>query len=307
MRRSWLGLKGLLIVSLLASLLSGCGAASAGTSAGADYPLESVAGEGDSWSRVYRAAGKSVPEVADEMAAAEKPQEISERQTERMFLVYPDRWVHLQQYKEKPEDTLIEISSRNFVQQNYDPSFIQTYFAAVVVSELIDEVFDAVEKSKYGKYRGYASKDTYKPIGSYRKPTTQEIQSVPPPVTKQGTGSIVRRSDSGKVGSAPSASGSSAGSGAAGSQSSASVSSAKSADTGKKPSVGDGGSVTKKETPKSSASGSSGSIIRNNSSSSKVQSNGSSGSAKKSITSPPRNNSPPKTTVGSRGSISRRK
>ncbi|WP_106767715.1 DUF4247 domain-containing protein [Paenibacillus faecalis] len=184
-RRSFLSLKIILVISLFASLLSGCGAPS---EVQASYPLESVNGEGNATSYVYRAAGKSVPVVAAELSEENTPDEMSPESTERMFLVYGNEYYHLQQDPEKPEDTLIEISSKEYVQRNYDSSFLQGYLTAVLISDL----FDSLGRSG-GGYRGYTSKDVYKPKeGNYRKPTDKD-KKVAPPLTVDRSGKISRR------------------------------------------------------------------------------------------------------------------
>lgn len=191
-RRSLLSIKIILVLSLFVSLLSGCGAPPEVKSS---YPLESVNGDGNATSYVYRAAGKSVPVVAAELSEENKPDEMSPESTERMFLVYGNEYYHLQQDPAKPEDTLIEIDSKEYVQRNYDSNFLQGYLTAV----LINDLFDSLGRSG-GGYRGYTSKDVYKPReGNYRKPTTSD-KKVAPPLTVDRSGKISRRGQ-GTVGS----------------------------------------------------------------------------------------------------------
>ncbi|MCM3495000.1 MULTISPECIES: DUF4247 domain-containing protein [Paenibacillus] len=180
--RSFLTIKVLLVVSLFVSLLSGCGAPNVTET----YPLESVNRDGNATSYVYRAADKSVPEVADELMSAGTPDQSSPVDNERMFLVYGDEYYHLQQDPQKPEDTLIEIDSKEYVQRNYDSSFLQGYLTAVLIGNLFD-TFGG------GSYRGYTSKDVYKPReGNYRKPTSQDKKAAPP-LTVDRSGKITRR------------------------------------------------------------------------------------------------------------------
>ncbi|CAJ1002012.1 hypothetical protein BSPP4475_06790 [Brevibacillus aydinogluensis] len=156
----------LLVPALLLLSLAGCGKPSAGL----DYPLESVISKDDGqYSRVYRAENKTVPEVARELAEQREPDEISKEDEKHMFLIYPDEWYHLQQDQEKPSDTLIEVDSKEFVRQNYDPSFLEGF----IIASLLDDLFDA-HKHATGSYRGYTTRDIYKPGGTYRVPTQQE-------------------------------------------------------------------------------------------------------------------------------------
>ncbi|MDO7904876.1 DUF4247 domain-containing protein [Paenibacillus sp. JX-17] len=183
-------IKLILVASLFISVLSGCGSPDVKDT----YPLESVSGSGSSTSYVYRAANKTVPEVAAELSAERTPEQISKEDPDRMFLVYSDKWYHLQKDTAKPEDTLIEVDTKQYVQQNYSSSFLQGYLTATI----LNSIFDSLRGS--GSYRGYNSRDIYKPSqGQYRAPTTSEKKAIPPLTVDRG-GSITRRggkSDSG--------------------------------------------------------------------------------------------------------------
>lgn len=181
-------LKWLIAVTLLVGLLAGCGSPDLGR----QYPLESVSGEGSSTSYVYRAAGETVPEVAARLAGEHTPKQISPQSDERMFLVYSDKWYHLQRDTAKPQDTLIEVSSTQYVRSNYSPSFLEAYLTAALIGEL----FDAA--GRHGKYRGYTGRDVYKPAtGSFRKPSEQDVRKAPP-LTAPGKGYITKRGGSAK-------------------------------------------------------------------------------------------------------------
>lgn len=178
-------IKVILIGTLLALTLTGCADEAAENS----YPLESITQNGQQQSKVYRAENKTVPQVAEELRQQEEPKEISKTDTERMFLVYPDKWYHLQKDPKKPEDTLIEISNNEFVRQNYNPSFLEGY----ILASVLDKLFDS-HKRYDGQYRGYTERDIYKPKTTYHTPTAQEKKATPP-ITTQGSGSIIKRSD----------------------------------------------------------------------------------------------------------------
>jgi hypothetical protein len=173
----------LVVLSLMVSLLSGCGSGNLTES----YPLESVNKDGNATSYVYKAEGKTVPEVAVELTEKSKPDQISAEDTERMFLVYSNEWYHIQKDPENSENTLIEVDSKEYVQKNYDSSFLQGYITASIIGNL----FDSIGRS--GTYRGYSSKDVYKPNqGSYRQPTASDKKIVPP-LTVEKKGLITRR------------------------------------------------------------------------------------------------------------------
>ncbi|MFC5652205.1 DUF4247 domain-containing protein [Paenibacillus solisilvae] len=175
-----------LIVSLIVPLLAACSITS---TIEEQFPLESVNGSGSQTSYVYRAAGLTVAETAKALVDKSKPQQQSEVKDGQQFLIYTDKVVHLQQDEKKPEDTLIEVDSKDYVRSNYSASFLQGYLAATLLGDLFGN-------GRYGggSYRGYADRDTYKPKGgTYHAPTAQEKQAVPP-MTVDRQGSIFKRS-----------------------------------------------------------------------------------------------------------------
>lgn len=198
-RASWL-LKIAIMLALLTSLLSGCG----NSKVDVNYPLESVSRDGDSTSYVYRAAGQTVPVVAEQLSDQRTPQEMSVQDPERMFLVYDNELIQVQQDPEKKEDTLIEVDSDKYVARNYDSSFLQGYLTASIISNL----FNSFGGYHYGgSYRGYTTYNIYKPTIQYKKPTAQDIKQAPPltvnksgSIFKRGTSSSPKRSkDSGSI------------------------------------------------------------------------------------------------------------
>jgi len=195
MKSKWSALlKKVLVLSLILPLLAACGITSTIED---NYPLESVNGSGAQTSYVYRAEGLSVPEVAKALTDENKPQQVSDEKTDHMFLVYSNKIIHLQQDGTKPEDTLIEVDSKEYVRSNYSSSFLQGY----IMASLLGDLFGG---SRGGSYRGYTDKDTYKPkTGSYHAPTVSEKKAIPP-MTVDRKGSIFKRAKdavSGKAGS----------------------------------------------------------------------------------------------------------
>lgn len=195
-KKWWLqGIKYLLLISFIVPLLTACNMSDTVKD---EYPLESVNGSGNETSYVYRAVGQTVPEVATQLIEKKKPDEQSEQSTERMFLVYSNEIIHVQQDTKIPEDTLVEVSSKEYVRQNYNMSFLQGYLLASLIGDLFDN-------GRYGNggYRGYSSKDVYKPKQTYKAPTAQDVKKAPP-MTVDRSGTIFKRSknaDSTAVGS----------------------------------------------------------------------------------------------------------
>ncbi|WP_411342520.1 DUF4247 domain-containing protein [Paenibacillus sp. WLX1005] len=188
-QRSSFTIKLILIVSLVASLLSGCGFGSSKI----NYPLESVSRNGNSTSYVYRAANQTVPVVAEQLSDQRTPENMSVQDPERMFLVYNDELIQVQRDPAKTEDTLIEVDSTEYVRQNYNSSFLQGYLTA----SLLQQLFGGSSYGGYGgygggTYRGYTSQNTYPPKTQYTKPSAQDMKQAPP-LTVDKSGSIFKR------------------------------------------------------------------------------------------------------------------
>ena len=177
------GLKYLLLFSFIIPLLTACGITE---TVKEQYPLESVNGSGNETSYVYRAVNQTVPEVALELSEERKPEQQSAESAERMFLVYSKEIIHLEQAPDNKADTLVEVDSKEYVRKNYSSSFLQGYLVASVIGNLFDN-------RSTGSYRGYSSKDNYKPQSTYRAPTVDD-KKIAPPMTVNRTGSIFKRS-----------------------------------------------------------------------------------------------------------------
>lgn len=180
-------IKSVLVVALMASVLTGCGSPNVSDT----YPLESVNKSGSETSYIYRAEGKTVPVVAAELTDQQKPEQISKEDPDHMFLVYSDKWIHVMKDEKKPEDSLIEVDSKEYVQRNYNPSFLEAY----LIGSLVSDLFDSFGGKKYGNYRGYTSYEKYKPNTQYHKPSTSEKKAIPP-MTVERKGSIFKRGSS---------------------------------------------------------------------------------------------------------------
>ncbi|MDI3257600.1 MAG: DUF4247 domain-containing protein [Kyrpidia sp.] len=192
-RRSWKN-RSLRLFALLALafsvLLAGCGIDSYVSK---NYQFQSAADQGQTLQKVYRAENKSVPEVARELEAQEKPDDVSKESTQEMFLAYPDRLVHLQQDPARPQDTVIEIDDRQFVKDNYDPSFLEGFLLA----STLDRIFGGgwhFGGGHYGHYRGYERNPDYTPNPPTGPPAAKKT-SLEIPKTVAGSGTFTRRSD----------------------------------------------------------------------------------------------------------------
>ncbi|WP_176557812.1 DUF4247 domain-containing protein [Sporolactobacillus terrae] len=185
-------IKIVLAVVLGASLLTGCATSRSGQPAvNGGYPLTSVSKNGNQESYIYQANKQSVPEVAKKLSDQKKPDQISKSNNQQMFLVYSGELYDIQRDKKNPANTLIEVSNKEFVRNNYSSSFLKGYLSAV----LLDRLYQLGSNS-LGNYRGYTGGKTVQPSAKYQLPTVSEKKTVPP-ITKQTTGSIIKRSRSG--------------------------------------------------------------------------------------------------------------
>lgn len=258
---------------LVVALMSGC--ANAANYVKDTYPLVSADGKGKTTAKVYEAEGKTVPEVAGELAAQEKPQETSKEDPDQMFLIYDNRIVNLQKNPENAANTLIEIDSIEYAKSHYDSSFLEGYLTATLVQSIFGgDWWDKSYKKYSNPYKGYSTAVPSKSASPGSSSSTDEKK----PTTTDRTGSFSSK------GTTPS-SGSSSGSASSGSSS------------------GKSSTSTGSSSSSSSSSGSSGS-----SKSSGSWSTSSSGSVRKNDGSTPstKSSSKPKTSSRS-GSFSSKK
>jgi len=186
---------------LIVALIAGCSNAS--NYVKDNYSLIDVEGAGKSVAKIYLAEGKTVPEVAEELARAEKPQEISRKSDEQMFLVYDNRIINVHKDPENAANTLIEIDSIEYARTHYDSSFLQGYLTGALLQSLFgSDWWD--HSGKYGKqtptYKGYGSSG----IPTDTKATLPNSVDDNKPSTSARTGSFNSKgseSSTGKIGS----------------------------------------------------------------------------------------------------------
>ncbi|PWK13768.1 DUF4247 domain-containing protein [Tumebacillus permanentifrigoris] len=172
----------------------GCGMENSANFIKQKYSLEDVQGSGDTQQKVYRAKGESVPDVANQIAAEQKPDEISAQSNERMFLVYRDYLIHVQQDPEQASDTLIEVDTKQFVRQNYDPSFLNGFLAASLLSNIFGSGWHNYPTRGYN---GYGQNPYYRSGGGgYSTPPRVNPGTTPArqvPKSRGGKGRVIRR------------------------------------------------------------------------------------------------------------------
>ncbi|MCP3025442.1 DUF4247 domain-containing protein [Halobacillus sp. A5] len=88
-------------------------------------------------SEIFMTKELTMPEVAEEIEGKIEPEEVSEREDGKQVLVYPDEFVILQESDEEPGLILIELSSDEFVRNNYSPSFFQGLLAYTLLNRML--------------------------------------------------------------------------------------------------------------------------------------------------------------------------
>ena len=180
-------------------LLSGCGQTVAEYIA-ANYSLIDAQGNTSSgMQKVYRAKGMSISQVTDKISSKQAPKEKSEVIDDKAVLVYSDNIITVKKDDNNDQDSLVYVSSYQFVQNNTDSGFWKGYLTATI----LDKVF--------GSFGNRAPPQTYTGNSKYRAPwdyhgssTDTGIKkpdsSINKPSTSTGFGSVIRKSPSSSTG-----------------------------------------------------------------------------------------------------------
>ncbi|UOQ94129.1 DUF4247 domain-containing protein [Halobacillus shinanisalinarum] len=89
-------------------------------------------------SKIYMTQELTLPKVAELLETNRAPEEVSQRNDGKQVLVYPDDFVILQESDAEPGLVLIELSSDEFVRNNYSPSFFQGLLAYSLLNRMLD-------------------------------------------------------------------------------------------------------------------------------------------------------------------------
>ncbi|MDD9265690.1 DUF4247 domain-containing protein [Paenibacillus sp. GCM10023248] len=172
---------------LIIALLTGCGADTVRYIKD-EYPLVSVEGKGTNMSKVYVAEGKTVPAVANELAAQETPQEKSKESNDQMFLVYNDKVINIQKDPNESQNTLIQVDSIEYARTHYDSSFLQGFVTAALLQNLFGGSWYNSKKSY--DYRGYTRTPTYSAGSGKAATPTTDVSKDKKPTTSDRTGTF---------------------------------------------------------------------------------------------------------------------
>ena len=102
------------------------------------FPLLDTVQTEQGISKIYMTKELTLPEVADELSDNIQPEEISERQSDKQVLVYPDNFVIIQESNSEPGLVTIELASDQFVKNNYSPDFFDGLLAFYILNRVLD-------------------------------------------------------------------------------------------------------------------------------------------------------------------------
>ncbi|MFD1038132.1 DUF4247 domain-containing protein [Virgibacillus byunsanensis] len=103
-----------------------------------NFPLmDVVTGEGNQSAEIYATNVFSLSELEAVLTSAITPEEISEVKDSQQILIYPNHFVTLKVSDDDQDVMLIEVAEDEFVQKNYSPSFLQTYFAFRILDSVL--------------------------------------------------------------------------------------------------------------------------------------------------------------------------
>jgi hypothetical protein len=162
-------MKRILLLSILLAavfgVLAGCGSTEVKDYIAETYPLVDVVESQvntDDESFIYRAENKSVVELSKELSEQEKPTETSEYNNGKQVLIYDNQFVILTQDPNNSDHTLVEVSTENFVRDNYNPSFFQGMLIGHILSDMFGGRWERNQNARCRPnddncYNGYGS------------------------------------------------------------------------------------------------------------------------------------------------------
>lgn len=119
----------------------------------ANFPLmDTVSGESNN-AEIYATLQFELPELASVFSTAIDPEKISEVKDNQQILIYPDYFITLRESDEDQDVLMIEVASDEFVDRNYSPSFLGTYFSIRLIENMLG-VNNWGNRQSRGGYRG---------------------------------------------------------------------------------------------------------------------------------------------------------
>lgn len=136
--------------------------------------MDTVAGE-ESTAQIYATAQFELEELASVITSAAEPKETSEVVDNQQIFIYPGYFVTLKPSEDDKNVLLIEVAEEAFVERNYSPSFLSTYFTI----RMLDSLFGNNWSSSMSRtcqtadcYGGYTGKTSGSGMGTPNRGST---------------------------------------------------------------------------------------------------------------------------------------
>ena len=102
------------------------------------------ANDSSNFSEIYLAEDESIEQVVSNLLSYQQPVETSELKEGKQVLIYDNLFVILTENQDNASNTNIEVANKDFVRNNYSPSF----FDGLFVLWLLDDVLDVDDWGK---------------------------------------------------------------------------------------------------------------------------------------------------------------
>ncbi|WP_121615143.1 DUF4247 domain-containing protein [Virgibacillus halodenitrificans] len=125
----------------------------------AHFPLIDVV-NGDTYdAEVFATKRFNREEIVSLLASVIEPREISEEKDQQQIMVYEDDFVTVKPSEDDSSVMVIEVASKEFVRNNYSPSFLSTYFTYRLLDSMLGNNWSdrrSRECQNGGCYGGYS-------------------------------------------------------------------------------------------------------------------------------------------------------
>lgn len=128
----------------------------------ANFPKVDEVTDGQTNAEIFATTQFDLAELSYHLTKKMEPDEISDVVDDSQMFIYPDYFITLKPSEADSEVLLIEVASEAFVERNYSPNFLSTYFAIRMIDSLFGNNWSSracVTGDCYGGYTGKKSND----------------------------------------------------------------------------------------------------------------------------------------------------
>lgn len=102
----------------------------------ANFPKVDEVTDGQTTAEIYATTQFHRDELSEQLTEKVEPKEISDEVDDTQMFIYPDYFITLKSSEADSSVLLIEVASEAFVERNYSPSFLSTYFTIRMLDSL---------------------------------------------------------------------------------------------------------------------------------------------------------------------------